>query len=83
MLPKALKEYLGKAVFESEPPASRMLNLLIKRHEAYLLAGADYTHPASDIRKYGRDLCFTFYLLLSSVAKLVGKMLATVLHLRV
>ena len=30
-------------------------------------------YPVSDIRKYVRDLCFTFYLLLSSVAKLVGK----------
>ena len=59
----------------------RHTDFLIKRHEAYLLAGTDYTHPVSDIRKYGRDLCLTFYLLLRSVAKFVGKMLATLLRL--
>ena len=65
-----------------EPHRSRTCNLLIKRHDPYLLSGTDYTHPVSDIRKYGRDLCFAFCLLLSSVAKLVGKMLATALRLR-
>ncbi|MFC1951798.1 hypothetical protein ACFLYI_01995 [Chloroflexota bacterium] len=68
--------------FGSEPHRNRTCNLLIKGHETYLLAGTDYTHPVSDIRKYGRDLCFILYLLLSSVAKLVGKMLATALRLR-
>ncbi len=65
-----------------EPQRTRTSNLLIKRHDPYLLSGTDRTHPVSDIRKYGRDLCFTFYLLLSSVARLVGKMLATALRLR-
>ena len=36
----------------------------------------------SDIQKYGRNLCFALYLLLRSVAKFVGKMLANVLHPR-
>ena len=77
--PKSLREYLEKWISEPEPHRNRTCNRLIKRHEAYLLAGTDYTHPVSDIRKYGRDLCFTFYLLLSSVAKLVSKMLAKTL----
>ena len=68
--------------FEREPHRSRTCNLLIKRHKPYLPSGTNYSYPISDIRKYGRDLCFTFYLLLSSVAKYVGKMLATALHLR-
>ena len=62
--------------FEREPHRSRTCNLLIKRDEPYLLSNTNYSHPISDIRKYGRDLFLTFYLLLSSVAKLVGKMLA-------
>jgi len=66
-----------------EPQRTRTSNRLIKRHEPYLLSGTDYTHPISDIRKYGRDLCFAFYLLLSSVVKLVGKMLAKILRLRI
>ncbi len=69
--------------FESEPHRSRTCNLLIKRHEPYLISGTDYTHPVSDIRKYGRDLCFAFYLWLSSVVKLIGKTLAKILRLRI
>ena len=68
--------------FESEPHRSRTCNLLIKRHEPYLPSGTNYSHPVSDIQKYGRDLCLTFYLLLSSIAKYVGKMLATALGLK-
>ena len=75
---------IGKTVvkegeFETEPHRSRTCNLLIKRHEPDLLSGTDYTHLVSDIRKYGFDLCFAFYLLLRSVAKFVGKTLAKIL----
>jgi len=45
------------------------------------MSGSDYTHPVADIRKYRRDFCLTFYLLLSSIARFVGKMLATTLRL--
>ena len=71
-----------KRYFECEPQRTRTSNLLIKRHEPDLLSGTDYAHLVSDIRKYSRDLRFALYLLLRSVAKFVGKMLATVLHLR-
>jgi len=82
MLAKPSRDVGKEGDFECEPHRSRTCNLLIKRHESYLLSGTDYTHPVSDIQKYIRDLCLTFYLLLSSVAKLVGKMLATALRLR-
>ena len=68
--------------FESEPHRNRTCNLLIKGHHPYLLSDTDYTHPDSDIRQYGYDLRFAFYLLLASVVKLVGKMLASALRLR-
>ena len=79
---------VGKTVgkegrFEREPHRNRTCNLLIKRHEPYLLSGTDYTHPVSDIQKYSRDLCFALYLLLRSVAKFAGKMLAKILRLRI
>ena len=64
-----------------EPHRNRTCNLLIKRHDPYLLSGTDCAHLVSDIRKYGFDLCLTFYLLLSSVARLVGKTLAKILRL--
>ena len=68
--------------FEREPRMTRTSNRLIKRDKPYLLSDTNYSHPISDIRKYSRDLCLTFHLLLSSIAKYVGKMLATALHLR-
>ncbi len=67
--------------FETEPHRNRTCNLLIKRHEPDLLSGTVDHPPISDIQKYSRDLCFTLYLLLRSVAKFVGKMLATLLRL--
>ena len=67
---------------ESEPHRNRTCNLLIKSHDPYMLSGTGYIRPVSDIRKYWYDLCLTFYLLLSSVVKLVGKMLAKILRLR-
>ena len=79
MLRNGGRDGAKKGDFETEPHRTRTCNLLIKRHEPYLLSGTDYTHPVSDIRKYGRDLCFAFYLLLSSVIKFVGKMLAKIL----
>jgi len=64
----------------NEPHRSRTCNLLIKRHDPYLLPGTGYISPVSDIRKHSYDLCLTFYLLLSAVAKLVGKMLVKILR---
>ena len=69
-------------VFEREPHRSRTCNLLIKRHEPYFIPDTNYFRPVSDIQKYSRDLCSTFYLLMSSVIKFVGKMLANALRLR-
>ncbi len=82
MLAKGDENPSKKGGFETEPHRNRTCNLLIKSHDPYLLPGNDYSHPVSDIQKYSRDLCLAFYLLLSSVAKLVGKMLATALRLR-
>jgi len=82
MLLNTLHEYLKKREFETEPRRTRTSNRLIKRDKPYLLSGTDYTHPVSDIQKYSRDLYLAFYLLLSSVAKYVGEMLATALRLR-
>jgi hypothetical protein len=66
----------------SEPRRTRTSNRLIKRHEPYFIPDTNYFRPVSDIQKYSRDLCSAFYLLMSSVIKFVGKMLANVLRLR-
>jgi hypothetical protein len=73
---------MGRISYEiSEPQRTRTSNLLIKRHEPHILSGTTDPPPISDIQKYSRDLCFALYLLLCSVAKFVGKMLATLLRL--
>ena len=68
--------------FETEPHRNRTCNLLIKRHEPYLLSDTNNSHLISDIRKYSHDLCLTFYLLLSSITKDVGEILATALGIK-
>ena len=54
---------------------------LMRWSEPHILSSTTDPPPISDIQKYSRDLCFALYLLLRSVAKFVGKMLATLLRL--
>ena len=63
--------------FEFKPQRTRTSNLLIKSHKPALLSDTRDSLPISDIQKYSRDLCFTFYLLLRSIGKFIGNMLAT------
>ncbi len=70
-----------KVDFEREPHRSRTCNLLIKRDKPFMPLDYNSYSLVSDIMKYSLDLCLTFYLLMLSIGKFVGKMLAKVLML--
>ena len=65
-----------KAEFESEPPEARTLNLLIKRHGPSPSLESDEPISWSDVKRRVKHLFVAGWLLLMSVSKLVGKMLA-------
>jgi len=64
-----------------EPHRNRTCNLLIKSDSASMSLDYNGYSLVSDIMQYSRDLCLTFHLLMLSIGKFVGKMLAKVLIL--
>ena len=65
--------------YETEPRRARTSNRLIKSDDASMSLDYNSYQLVSDIMRYSGDLCLTFYLLILSVGKFVGKMLAKVL----
>ena len=63
-------------MLQNEPPEARTLNLLIKRHEPSLSLESDEPISWSDVKRRVKHLFVAGRLLLLSVSKLVGKMLA-------
>ncbi len=81
MLSNLLKKLDIIREFESEPHRNRTCNLLIKSDNTSMPLDYNGYSLVSDIMKYSLDLCLTFYLLMLSIGKFVGKMLAKVLML--